>query len=271
MTIGKEKLKALAEAATQGEWSHERFGVIQAGPVIQFANGAGRQQIAMATGADWMVQGEQIANAEFMAAASPATILALLAEIQQHEAAAIALNGAGVMELVAEREALRLQVQQLASGGNEVINAPAGNYADLCKQYQALRLLCNSSIRQREHWRQQSDEGVRRDAIRHRTEADAERDTNARLTGFLEQAEARIEELIGENLRINNEWAHERRSREAASENNDALRRLLGLVPGQNLHEVVENLAKAVEELSAERDRLQADNQGLLESGAHLL
>ncbi|WJD60606.1 ead/Ea22-like family protein [Pseudomonas kurunegalensis] len=77
------ELKALAEAATQGEWSHERFGVIQAGPVIQFANGAGRQQIAMATGADWMVQGEQIANAEFMAAANPSVVLALIAEIER--------------------------------------------------------------------------------------------------------------------------------------------------------------------------------------------
>lgn len=86
MTIDKQKLKALAEAATQGEWSHERFGVIQAGPVIQFANGSGRQQIAMATGADWMVQGEQIANAEFMAAANPSVVLALLAEIERLEA-----------------------------------------------------------------------------------------------------------------------------------------------------------------------------------------
>ncbi|WP_052750467.1 ead/Ea22-like family protein [Pseudomonas putida] len=87
MTIDKEKLKALAQAATQGEWSHERFGVIQAGPVIQFASGAGRQQIAMATGADWMVQGEQIANAEFMAAANPSVVLALLAEIERLESA----------------------------------------------------------------------------------------------------------------------------------------------------------------------------------------
>lgn len=82
MSIDKQKLMALAEAATQGEWSHERFGVIQAGPVIQFANGSGRQQIAMATGADWMAQGEQIANAEFMAAANPSVVLALLAEIE---------------------------------------------------------------------------------------------------------------------------------------------------------------------------------------------
>ncbi len=91
MNIDRQKLKRLAEVATQGEWSHERFGVIQAGPVIQFANGSGRQQIAMATGTDWMAQGEQIANAEFMAAANPSVVLALLAEIDRLEDA---LHGA---------------------------------------------------------------------------------------------------------------------------------------------------------------------------------
>jgi hypothetical protein len=105
MTIDKAKLKSLAEAATQGEWSHERFGMIQAGPVIQFANGAGRQQIAMATGADWMVQGEQIANAEFMASANPSVVLALLAEIERHEAWRTAF--------LAERDAQMRQRDQL--------------------------------------------------------------------------------------------------------------------------------------------------------------
>lgn len=123
MTIDKAKLKALAEAATQGEWSHERFGVIQAGPVIQFANGSGRQQIAMATGADWMVQGEQIANAEFMAAANPSVVLALLSEIEQlrdsNEQVCANYNrvsfaseerGKQIDQLKAENEALRKSI-----------------------------------------------------------------------------------------------------------------------------------------------------------------
>ncbi|WDM87475.1 ead/Ea22-like family protein [Pseudomonas asiatica] len=118
MTIDKNKLKALAEAATQGEWSHERFGVIQAGPVIRFANGAGRQQIAMATGADWMVQGEQIANAEFMAAANPSVVLALLAEIERtdgrlHDVAKLCATVEQERDqLKAESEALRKDAER---------------------------------------------------------------------------------------------------------------------------------------------------------------
>lgn len=137
MTIDKAKLKALAEAATQGEWSHERFGVIQAGPVIQFANGSGRQQIAMATGADWMVQGEQIANAEFMAAANPSVVLALLSEIEQlrdsNEQVCANYNrvsfaseerGKQIDQLKAENEALHKQLADLSP----FKNAPPQDY-----------------------------------------------------------------------------------------------------------------------------------------------
>lgn len=141
MNIDKEKLKALAEAATQGEWSHERFGVIQAGPVIQFANGAGRQQIAMATGTDWMAQGEQIANAEFMAAANPSVVLALLAEIEQLREAhgQVCLNYNRVSFVAGERreeiERLKSKNEALRTGqaikrlsGHEVREAFNGAY-----------------------------------------------------------------------------------------------------------------------------------------------
>lgn len=151
MTIDKAKLKALAEAATQGEWSHERFGVIQAGPVIQFANGSGRQQIAMATGADWMVQGEQIANAEFMAAANPSVVLALLAEIEQlrnsNEQVCANYNrvsfaseerGKQIDQLKAENEALRRDAKRYRFLRNQ--HWPVAELAVVCNPKVSVKL-----------------------------------------------------------------------------------------------------------------------------------
>lgn len=74
------ELKKLAEAATQGDWNHFKHGVIKGGPVVQFVNGSSQQQIAMTTGADWMRPDEQTANADFIASANPAVVLALIAE-----------------------------------------------------------------------------------------------------------------------------------------------------------------------------------------------
>lgn len=76
------ELKLLAEAATQGPWNHYQHGVIKGGPVVQFANGSAQQQIIMTTGAEWMRDGEQYDNADFIAAANPAAVLALIAEVE---------------------------------------------------------------------------------------------------------------------------------------------------------------------------------------------
>jgi len=90
MTIDKSALKALAEAATQGEWTRDtrKFGgVVYGGPIQHWVNGSGQSQVAMTTGADWMRPGETEANADFIAAANPAAVLALLAEIDRLEGA----------------------------------------------------------------------------------------------------------------------------------------------------------------------------------------
>lgn len=76
------ELKRLSDAATPGNWNHYRHGVIKGGPSIQFTNGSAQQQIAMTTGADWMRPDEQCANADFIAAANPAAVLALIAEVE---------------------------------------------------------------------------------------------------------------------------------------------------------------------------------------------
>jgi hypothetical protein len=80
------ELKRLAEAATQGQWSRDtrKFGgVVYGGPIQHWVNGSGQSQVAMTTGADWMRPGETEANADFIAAANPAAILDLLAEIER--------------------------------------------------------------------------------------------------------------------------------------------------------------------------------------------
>lgn len=79
------KLKTLAQAATQGEWAHWKHGVIKGGPVVQFSNGSSQQQIVMTTGTEWMRPDEQGANADFIAAANPAAVLELIAELQRYE------------------------------------------------------------------------------------------------------------------------------------------------------------------------------------------
>ena len=78
----KTELKRLADVATQGEWTHLKHGVIKGGPAVKFANGSTQCQIAMTVGAEWMREGEQGANADFIAAANPAAIKALIEELE---------------------------------------------------------------------------------------------------------------------------------------------------------------------------------------------
>ena len=87
-------LKALAEAATGGEWTcsekHDgRFWHIQSGgQAIGATHAAGRKS---------PMAGIFEANAKFIAAASPATVLALLADIERLEASVRLAGVAGEM------------------------------------------------------------------------------------------------------------------------------------------------------------------------------
>lgn len=85
MNIDIDGLIELAKKATPGFWSHRGMGVIKAGPVIEFSNGSDQQQIFMATGAEWMRHGEKEANANFVSAVNPATILALCERLREAE------------------------------------------------------------------------------------------------------------------------------------------------------------------------------------------
>ncbi|AZF37721.1 hypothetical protein C4J88_2941 [Pseudomonas sp. R4-39-08] len=135
------ELKRLAEAATQGDWTHLKHGVIKGGPAVQFTNGSSQQQIVMTTGAEWMRQGEQYANADFIAAANPAAVLALIAENDELRNAGSQLRTFFVdateqcCKAERERDQLRAEVAGLRTG----YEAYARVNAELKAENEALR------------------------------------------------------------------------------------------------------------------------------------
>lgn len=76
-----DKLEALADAATPGEWTHKRYGVIVGGPFRQYTNGSAQSQLASfsVTSVEDDEPERQHANADFCAAFSPATAKNLVA------------------------------------------------------------------------------------------------------------------------------------------------------------------------------------------------
>lgn len=76
MTIDKAKLKVLAEAATQGEW------IAEGGDLFFREDGYTKHLMETSEGSDIFNDAEHPANISFIAAASPATVLALLAEVE---------------------------------------------------------------------------------------------------------------------------------------------------------------------------------------------
>ena len=85
MTILVQQLRERALKATPGPWQHERLGIIQGGPMQTYVNGAAMPQLFTSHGADFMEPGDYLANADFVAAANPAAVLALLDQVEQLE------------------------------------------------------------------------------------------------------------------------------------------------------------------------------------------
>lgn len=85
MTILVQQLRERALKATPGPWQHERLGIIQGGPMQTYVNGEAMPQLLTSHGADFMEPGDYLANADFVAAANPAAILALLDQVEQLE------------------------------------------------------------------------------------------------------------------------------------------------------------------------------------------
>lgn len=132
-------LKSLAEAATGGEWTcsekHDgRFWHIQSGgQAIGATHAAGRKS---------PMAGIFEANAKFIAAASPATVLALLAEIERmesesmHAAAGFQSDREQIDQLKAENEALRQSKDRAMS----LVDQLEIQHAELKAAVQALEL-----------------------------------------------------------------------------------------------------------------------------------
>lgn len=103
MTIDKEKLKALAKLATQGDWERDGYQVC---PVANQSASLG--SFGKST------------DAAYVAALQPSVILALLAEIERHEAwrtAFLAERDAQMRQrdqLKAENEALRKALGEIS-------------------------------------------------------------------------------------------------------------------------------------------------------------
>lgn len=102
MTIDKEKLKALAKLATQGDWERDGYQVC---PVAN--QNASLGSFGKST------------DAAYVAALQPSVILALLAEIERHEAWRTAF--------LAERDAQMRQRDQLRAE-NEALHKDAERY-----------------------------------------------------------------------------------------------------------------------------------------------
>jgi hypothetical protein len=66
---GGQEIRMPKTKYTPGPWTLRQFGVIYGGPFQRYTNGSAQSQIAMATGADFMVEGEREANAKLIAAA----------------------------------------------------------------------------------------------------------------------------------------------------------------------------------------------------------
>jgi Ead/Ea22-like protein len=123
-------LKELAEAATAGEWTcsdkHDgRFWHIQAGSQAIGATHAAGRKSPMA--------GVFEANARFIAAASPATVLALLAEIddqalQARSAREVCLESqAAILSLISERDQLKAENEALRKALGKISVQVDGN------------------------------------------------------------------------------------------------------------------------------------------------
>ncbi|WP_313740491.1 ead/Ea22-like family protein [Pseudomonas sp.] len=129
MTIDKQEIKALAEAATGGEWTcsekHDgRFWHIRAGnQAIGATHAAGRKS---------PMAGVFEANAKFIAAASPATVLALLAEIEED-----------AMHMRAFGEVMRSQTEQVdqLKAENEALRSALGDLLSLYEDDEGCRSL----------------------------------------------------------------------------------------------------------------------------------
>jgi len=100
----------------------------------------------------------------------------------------------GIALLKAERDRL----QAALSAPDTITAEPAGDYDNLRKQFQSLRMLANSNAKMVHHWRAQCGRETRETLLANAASVNAERDTNSMLTDALETAERERDQLRAE-------------------------------------------------------------------------
>ncbi|EIY2765699.1 ead/Ea22-like family protein [Escherichia coli] len=148
--IDYQALREAAEKATCGEWSLEYGeGRFDGDDALIHREAAGYIPICRIEGAhpesgfDEDFQMEQQANAEFIAAASPATVLALLDENESMCRDLIARNGEieGLRKLVAELEETKSKLNEQREYYEGVISDGSKRIAELESDSQAQKLV----------------------------------------------------------------------------------------------------------------------------------
>lgn len=76
----------MSEKHTQGRLKATRLGAIVGGPIREYVNGSGQDQVAMTTGAEWMDEGEKEANARRLVACWNACEGIPTADLEQYAA-----------------------------------------------------------------------------------------------------------------------------------------------------------------------------------------
>lgn len=131
MTIDKQKLKALALVATKSKWTTDDLNEVMSAESDQLNSGF---IIADCQGPDrWR-------NAQYIAAACPATVLDLLAEIEALESRVSILQKYEdeCLHLMREAEAERDQLK----AENEALRKDAERYRWLCEAFGVTKLPC---------------------------------------------------------------------------------------------------------------------------------
>lgn len=108
-------------------------------------------------------------------------------EREQHHLAALSA-------VTAERDRL----QAALSAPDTITAEPAGDYDNLRKQFQSLRMLANSNAKMVHYWRAQCDRETREALLANAASVNAERDTNSMLTDALLTAERERDQLRAE-------------------------------------------------------------------------
>jgi hypothetical protein len=158
-----DHLEALARAATPGEWKAMPHGRIVGGPLREYVNGSTQQQLAMLNVTihdqdDEDVPDRQQANTEFIAAANPEQVLALIAIARRAQPEGEAPQAEPVGEVVLfgrECKEISWAKGKLPPVGAKLYtHPPAATLSPLCGAQHAD---VSQLVKERDGWKEESE------------------------------------------------------------------------------------------------------------------